>query len=125
VFDAVAALLGICDVNTFEGEAAMALESFVQAGIEDEYHVEFLRENDYTVVDYSSTISGIVTDIMRHLDNKAIATKFHNTVAAVVRTVVNQLSKSHGIQDVAMSGGTFQNKYLLPDHAGARRREIT
>jgi hydrogenase maturation protein HypF len=112
LFDAVSALLGICDVNTFEGEAAMALESFVQDGIEDEYHVEFLRENDYTVVDYSPTIKGIVDDL-RRLDDKVIATKFHNTVASSVRTVAGQLGRRQGIQDVALSGGTFQNRYLL------------
>ena len=52
LFDAVAALLGICDRNTFEGEAAMALEALAREGIEDEYPVELMSENGYTVVTF-------------------------------------------------------------------------
>ncbi len=113
LFDAVSAMLGICRVNTFEGEAAMALESFVRDGIEDEYNIEFLTKNEYTVIDYSPTIRGIVSDMVLHVDRHTIATKFHNTVSSVVRTVVRRLSEKYGIHDVALSGGTFQNQYLV------------
>ena len=42
-----------------------------------------------------------------------IATKFHNTVVtAVLRTVV-KLSASYGIKKAVLSGGVFQNLYLL------------
>jgi hydrogenase maturation protein HypF len=42
-----------------------------------------------------------------------IAAKFHNTVISVVRTMVTELSEQFGIKDVVLSGGTFQNLYIL------------
>jgi hydrogenase maturation protein HypF len=113
LFDAVSALIGVCDHNTFEGEAAMALEALTREGSNDEYVVELKRENSYTVVDYSAAISGITRDLGRGVSREVIATKFHNTVATVVRTLVGRIREQSGIRDVALSGGTFQNRYLL------------
>ncbi|HET7319283.1 MAG TPA: carbamoyltransferase HypF, partial [Nitrospirota bacterium] len=112
LFDAVSALLGICDLNTFEGESAMALESFTQEGIDGEYRVEFRQENGYTVTDFSPAIIGIIDDL-GNASAAVISTKFHNTVAAVVRTMTGNIAERTGLRDVALSGGTFQNRYLL------------
>jgi hydrogenase maturation protein HypF len=113
LFDAVSAMLGVCDRNTFEGEAAMALESLTRAGIEEEYPVELMREKGYTVVNYNPAIMALADDISRALGKDVIATKFHNTVCSVIRSVIRNLSGQYKISDVALSGGTFQNLYLL------------
>ena len=113
LFDAVAALIGICDRNTFEGEAAMALESFTRDSIEDDYPVEFKPEKGYTVVDFSSAIAALIRDKADSVPSETISTKFHNTVAAVVRKTVVGLRDRHDIGTVALSGGTFQNLYIL------------
>ncbi len=112
LFDAVSALLGICDKNTFEGEAAMALESFTRDGIEDEYQVEFLVKNQYTIIDFSPTIIGLINDMKKAAAREIMATKFHNTVASAIRMMVKTISGQHGLRDIALSGGTFQNLYL-------------
>lgn len=113
LFDAVSAMLGLCDRNTFEGEAAIALESLVDEAISDYYPVEFKNENGYSIVDFSRTILEILDDVLAGKDRNIIATRFHNTVAASIVTVVKKLSKQSGLTDVALSGGTFQNLYLL------------
>ncbi len=113
LFDAISALIGVCDHNTFEGEAAMALESLTCEGIDGEYVVELKQENSYTVLDFSGTIGGIVRDLSRKLPKAEIATKFHNTIASIIRTMARRLKDAYGITDVALSGGTFQNLYLL------------
>ena len=113
LFDAVSALLGLCSVNTFEGEAAMALEACAQGRGDDQYPVEFEKENGYTVVDFSRTITGVIEDRIKGQSAGFISTAFHNTVASVIETVAASLSKDLGIMDVALSGGTFQNLYLL------------
>jgi hydrogenase maturation protein HypF len=113
LFDAVSALLGICDRNTFEGEAAMALESLTRDGIEDEYPVELKRENRYTVVNFHPTIIGMINDIAQAVRKEIISTQFHNTVASVIRTMIRQLNDDYGLNEVVLSGGTFQNLYLL------------
>ena len=113
LFDAVSALIEVCDHNTFEGEAAMALESLTRDGVEGQYVVELKQENSYTVIDLSATINGIVRDMSRAISKAEISTKFHNTIASIIRTMVHRVRDSRGITDVALSGGTFQNRYLL------------
>jgi hydrogenase maturation protein HypF len=113
LFDAVSALIGVCDQNTFEGEAAMALESLTREGVDGEYVVELKQENSYTVLDFSGTIGGIVRDMSRKMPKEEISTKFHNTIASIIRTMVRRLQDAYGVSDVALSGGTFQNLYLL------------
>lgn len=112
LFDAVSALMGVCDVNTFEGEAAMALESLVLDGLDDDYPVD-IRFKEVIGIDFSAAILGILKDLGNQADKRVTATKFHNTVAtAVLRTAV-KLSASHNIKKAVLSGGVFQNSYLL------------
>jgi hydrogenase maturation protein HypF len=113
LFDAVSAMLGICDVNTFEGEAAMALESLVMEGENSEYPVVFTKNSGYTVVDFSSALNALIADLQRQEPKERIATRFHNTVAVAIRSVVNDVRQQTGVSDVVLSGGTFQNLYLL------------
>ncbi len=113
LFDAVSALLGLCDKNTFEGEAAMALEAFATEGIEDEYPVELADENGYTVVNFGPTVIALIADLAGAVSHQVISTRFHNTVASVVKSVVRTLKNRYTITQVALSGGTFQNLYLL------------
>ena len=112
LFDAVAALMDVCDVNTFEGEAAMALEALVRDGIEDDYPVELAEDNGYTVADFSPLFRAVAGDLLAGRDKGLMATKFHNAVAGVVRSVVRRIRDRRGLEAVALSGGTFQNQYL-------------
>jgi hydrogenase maturation protein HypF len=113
LFDAVSALLGICDRNTFEGEAAMALEAHTCEGIDEDYRVEFIEENGYTVIDFTPMFEAILRDQDARTGTPMIATRFHNTIVSLIRSMVRALSNRFGIKDVALSGGTFQNLYLL------------
>ena len=113
LFDAVSALIGVCRKNTFEGEAAMALEALTVAGIEEEYAVELMTRNGYTEISFDATIRSIIADRLRSVAPGVIATRFHNTVASVIRNTVLDLKARYGIGNVCLSGGTFQNLYLL------------
>jgi hydrogenase maturation protein HypF len=113
LFDAVSAMLGICDKNTFEGEAAMALESMTQVNIDGEYPVVMSEENEYTVVDFANTVKAVIKEMTRMVSKQVIATRFHNTVASVIRNMVLNIHQRTGLREVALSGGTFQNLYLL------------
>jgi hydrogenase maturation protein HypF len=123
LFDAISALIGVCDHNTFEGEAAMTLESLTRAGIDKQYVVELKQENGYTVIDLSATINGVVRDMSRKIPKEEMSTKFHNTIASVIRTAVLRVRDSQGITEVALSGGTFQNLYLLNRTMGMLERD--
>jgi len=112
LFDAASALLGIADENTFEGEAAMALEAAASGDEDGDYPVDisFARP---MAVDFSFAIIGIIDDLKNGVEKGAIAARLHNTVAAAILRVVHKLSQTCGIDTVALSGGVFQNDYLL------------
>lgn len=112
LFDAVSALTGVCDRNTFEGEAAMAIESLATEGLYDDYPVD-ISFKDQVEVDFSPTVLSIVADLERCTDTRVISTKFHNTVAAAIVRVVLKLSLVTNVRTVIISGGVFQNGYLL------------
>jgi hydrogenase maturation protein HypF len=111
LFDAVAAVTGVCDRNTFEGEAAIALESLVLDDVLEDYPVD-ISFRDPMVIDFSMVILSILKDIEAGEDRRVISSKFHNTVASAIAAVVLKLSAVTGIRKVVLSGGVFQNACL-------------
>ncbi len=111
LFDAVAAVTGIAGVNTFEGEAAIALEHRAAAGVDGDYPFD-IREGDPLVLDFSGTLLGILEDIAAGRGSPLVAARFHNTVVRAIISVVERLRTLTGIEDVVMSGGVFQNRYV-------------
>ncbi|MEW6109346.1 MAG: carbamoyltransferase HypF [Nitrospirota bacterium] len=112
LFDAVSALMGICDKNTFEGEAAIALESIVLDGLDDDYPVD-ISFKEVMEIDFSHTVLKILEDMERRADRHIISTKFHNTVATAIAVVALKISLISNIKKAVLSGGVFQNSYLL------------
>lgn len=108
LFDAVSALLNICTQTKFHAEAPMRLEDVIQYGQKGAYPFDFGN-----VISFQDTISHIVEDIREGISTAEISAKFHNTVVNVVFAVSNMIRKQKGINRVVLSGGTFQNKYLL------------
>jgi hydrogenase maturation protein HypF len=108
VFDAVAALLGICTEACFEAEPPMLLESRIMESVDDYYSFNF--EED--VVSFLPTFREIVDDLRSDITPEAIAAKFHNTIARAVVDVAKVIRNCSGLNKVVLAGGTFQNKYL-------------
>ncbi len=112
LFDAVSAMIGVCDRNTFEGEAAIALEAVTIPNIFEEYPVD-IRFKEILEIDFTHTILRIIKDIIKGEDRGVISSKFHNTVVSVIERVVKRLSLLYQINEVVLCGGVFQNMYLL------------
>ncbi|HBR22102.1 MAG TPA: carbamoyltransferase HypF [Nitrospiraceae bacterium] len=112
LFDTVSAILGICGTNTFEGEAAMALESYTIDNIEEDYPAD-IGLKDRIEIDFSLTLFRLIQDMAKGIGKDIVATKFHNTIVTIIAGVVQRLSTIHKLHDVVLSGGVFQNMYLL------------
>jgi len=108
LFDAVAAITNVCPVSKFHAEAPMRLESIANPGIDFGYPFDL----GY-IVSFESTIKAIVEDLLDGMDVAEISAKFHNTVINVIFAMASQIRKESGINKVVLSGGTFQNKYIL------------
>jgi hydrogenase maturation protein HypF len=108
LFDAVSALLGLCQVASFQAEGPMRLESLVKKNYTGAYSFTL----DQTIR-FDETIREIVDDLIRGIDHSLIATKFHNTIISAIFESSNMIRKKERINKVVLSGGVFQNKYLL------------
>jgi hydrogenase maturation protein HypF len=107
LFDAISAILGLCKVATFDSEAPMRLESVINCNIEDHYPFKFDK-----TVEFAETLLAIINDLpLKNIPE--ISAKFHNTVAQVNLEVSIRIRQETSINKVVLSGGVFQNKYLL------------
>jgi hydrogenase maturation protein HypF len=112
LFDAVAALLGLATDVTFEGQAAIALETVGAPDVADAYSFD-LHGSDPISVDLRATIVEIVEDLREARSIHDISARFHNTLSAAVTDVCCRMRASESLNRVCLSGGTFQNLYLL------------
>jgi len=112
LFDAVSSLIGIRDEITYEGQAAMELESFCASGIKERYKFRIHKEGEEFIIDPQQIFIDIIKDLKEGIDKKIIAAKFHNTVAEFTLNLCGKIRENTGINEIALSGGVFQNKYL-------------
>ena len=120
LFDAVAAMIGLRQEITFEGQAAIELETIVGFGIEGSYPFAIIRGRP-AQIDMCPAIREIVRDLRNGQSQALIATRFHNTIAALIADVCRRIRESARLNRVCLSGGTFQNKYLLEGAANLLR----
>jgi hydrogenase maturation protein HypF len=113
LFDAVAAILGLCDVTSYEAQAAVRLESIADPQVTGQYPFSVKTQACPWVLDFGPTIRAIVTERRRGVATAEISAKFHNSVAASVLEVCRMLRGQRDLNVVALSGGVFQNELLL------------
>jgi hydrogenase maturation protein HypF len=108
LFDAIAALVGIRQQVTFEGQAAMELESLIEPDVTEAYRFE-LSNGVPQIIDWAPMVGEILADLRRGISTGAIAAKFHNTLVEIIVEVARQIVTPK----VLLTGGCFQNRYLL------------
>jgi hydrogenase maturation protein HypF len=113
LFDAVSALLGVCEQSTYEGQAAMELEMAIDNGTEDHYDFLYQEQEGSCCVNPSPLFSGICSDLKDGKPVGHISTKFHNSIASMIATVCLRLRERYKLNSVALSGGCFQNGFLI------------
>ena len=113
LFDAVSSLLRIRDEITFEGQAALALEMSIEEGWEGHYEYVLEKEPGGTIVDPAPLITGILRDLQAGVSTARIAASFHNTVVRFLLEFAGRMGKETSLDRVVLSGGVFQNVYLL------------
>jgi hydrogenase maturation protein HypF len=113
LFDAVACLLGLRDVVTFEGQAAMELEALAEGEADRLYPTAVDTVADRLVVRTPDVVRGVVEDLLAAVPPATISARFHATLADVIARVAGAVRERHGIARAALTGGVFQNTRLL------------
>ncbi|MGQ9620538.1 MAG: carbamoyltransferase HypF [Bacteroidales bacterium] len=107
LFDAVSAMLGLCKVTSFDSEAPMRLESVIKTETDDYYPFDFSA-----TLNFGHAIKALLEETGKY-EISYISAKFHNTIAMASLRVAEKIRSERSINKVILSGGVFQNKYLL------------
>jgi len=112
LFDAVSSILGLCQKNTYEGEAAMYLEQEAQqyCNRKNSYPSGYdFKIHSSGSIDMCPAIKAIMDDIDKGKTIGLIAAKFHKTVVESIAKIVS-IQKA---KKIAFSGGVLQNGLLV------------
>lgn len=114
LFDAAAALCGICTAASFEGQGPMALEAL--SGKPDK-HVDLLhgRHDNVLITDWEPLVAVMQDPALPASSRAAI---FHASLAHVILHQARAIRSEHDVNTVSFSGGVFQNR-VLTEHAMA------
>ena len=124
LFDAAAAILGICDKATYEGEPAIELEAAAWRALSSESAcptgniagfsvTESSRPNACHVLNSRSLIEALLEGIRAGAAAYRLALDFHIAIARSSARIAREICAREGIDTVALSGGVFMNRLLL------------
>lgn len=124
LFDAAAAILGICDKATYEGEPAIELEAAAWRALSSESAcpagniagfsvTESSRPDACHVLNSRSLIEALLEGIRAGTAAYRLALDFHIAIARSSVRIAREICAREGIDNVALSGGVFMNRLLL------------
>lgn len=124
LFDAAAAILGICGQATYEGEPAIELEaaawralgseSICPAGNMASFSVtESSRPDDCHVLNSRPLFEALLEGIRTGVPAGKLALDFHVTIARASARIASEICVREDLDTVALSGGVFMNRLLL------------
>jgi hydrogenase maturation protein HypF len=109
LFDAVSALIGVRQEVSYEAQAAIELEALADPDEVGYYPCQVESE----LINLKPLLEEILKDLSQGVSAPIISARFHNSIAEVCLDLAGLLKKQHGIQQIVLSGGVWQNMYLL------------
>lgn len=123
LFDAVAALLGICTEQiTYEGQAAIELEALARGSTLDSFYSFTWQNNQLLTTDLWLPL---LTDIANPVDYSTIAKKFQLGLAQAFIEKVTALAHEYSVATLTLSGGVMQNRFMLETLTTALEKNFT
>jgi len=109
LFDAAAALTGLCNVASFEGQGPMLLEALAEFDDARPVSLPLARSADGWVTDWEPLVDLMLDD---QVSVACRSGRFHASLAAAVADQAEAIRKETGASRVALTGGVFQNRLL-------------
>jgi hydrogenase maturation protein HypF len=109
LFDAAAALAGVRQAVNYEAQAAIEFEALADPLEGGKYPFEWKQAR----VQVRSAVEALVADVLAGVPVAKISSRFHNGLADVCRVASMEVRERTGINEVALSGGVWQNITLL------------
>lgn len=124
LFDAAAAILGICGQATYEGEPAIELEAAAWHALDSESTcptdnmasfsvTESSRPDDCHVLNSRPLIKTLLEGTRAGVPAGRLALDFHVTIAHASARIASEICAREDLDTVALSGGVFMNRLLL------------
>lgn len=124
LFDAAAAILGICGQATYEGEPAIELEAAAWRALDSESTcptgnmasfsvTESSRPDDCHVLNSRPLFEALLEGIRTGVPAGKLALDFHITIARASARIASEICVREDLDTVVLSGGVFMNRLLL------------
>jgi len=127
LFDAVSAMAGVRWEIDYEAQAAIELEMLAPDEPDKReikaYPFSIIGDQGVKVVKLEKLISSVSRDVRNQAPTSIISLKFHYTMAQIIAEMCKTITEETGINEVALSGGVFQNRLLLKLAISALRKE--
>ncbi len=110
LFDAISGLLCLRSTVNYEGQAAIALETIADKTSTKSYEFNIANGG---IIKSEGLIKQAVDDLLDGVLAAEVSAKFHRAVAILIADVATKIRETRNLNRVALSGGVFQNMFLL------------
>lgn len=129
LFDAVSSILGLREKISYDAQGAIELENILDETVKESYPyvincvIDKKDDDSMYVVDYLPMLIELLKDIQRNVATKEISAKFHNTIINITVEMAKRLREQFKINIVVLSGGVFENRYILNNTYGGLKEQ--
>lgn len=114
LFDCISSLLGICQTITYDAQAAILLENMLDQKEKSDYSYKiYNNEEGQLEIEYKEIIESVLADIDKGIPAPIISSRFHDTICSITLDMAVKIREKYKINTVVLSGGCFENTYLL------------
>jgi hydrogenase maturation protein HypF len=114
LFDAVSALAGVRQQVNYEAQAAIELEMAISGTrAEPAYPLDLILNDRPWVISTRRMFEAMIRDIESGKTMSTISQRFHDGLIEVLVRAANLIRQRTWLEQVCLSGGTFQNSYLV------------